>query len=379
MPRVELLKSTPIARTPRVAQIEGIFDLPPSERSEQRWSVNLDLPEEWSVGLIVGPSGAGKSTVARELFGDALVSGWDWPDGKAVVDGFPRGMGIKDITDLLCSVGFSSPPSWLRPYHVLSNGERFRADLARTLAEQPDFAVVDEFTSVVDRTVAKIGSAAVAKAVRRRGGRFVAVTCHYDVAEWLEPDWVYEPHIDRMARDRLQRPDIALEVARVDKAAWAMFRHHHYLDTSLNSAAVCFCAFWDGRPVAFSAWLAFPSSRRAWREHRTVCLPDFQGVGIGNAVSSYLASVIAGRGEIAFSTTSHPGMIRSRQASTLWAMHRSPSFTNTGGHRFNQEKKLSKTRAASRLTAGFRYVGTALPRPEAERVWTGGGELARAA
>jgi hypothetical protein len=52
----------------------------------------------------------------------------------------------------------------------------------------------DEFTSVVDRNVARIGSAAVAKAIRagqiRR--RFVAVTCHYDVLEWLEPDWMID-------------------------------------------------------------------------------------------------------------------------------------------------------------------------------------------
>ena len=52
----------------------------------------------------------------------------------------------------------------------------------------------DEFTSVVDRNVARIGSAAVAKAIRGGtiGCRFVAVTCHYDVTEWLAPDWVID-------------------------------------------------------------------------------------------------------------------------------------------------------------------------------------------
>src|SRR5690606_16358303 len=113
--------------------------------------------------------------------------------------------------------GFSSPPAWLRPFHVLSNGEQFRVTMARALAESVGLVVVDEFTSVVDRTVAQIGSAAIAKAVRRRGGRFIAVACHYDIADWLEPDWIYEPHTARFARDRLRRPDIEIAVRRVHR------------------------------------------------------------------------------------------------------------------------------------------------------------------
>lgn len=187
-------RSVDVVRTPRVQQLLGIFDVPPSKRSEQSWRHEIDLPDDWNVGVIVGPSGSGKTTLAREAFGKELVSGWDWPADKSILDGFPTAMGIKDITGLLSSVGFSSPPSWVRPFHVLSNGEQFRVNLARTLAEMPDLSVVDEFSSVVDRTVAQIGSAAVAKTVRRRKQRFVAVTCHYDVLDWLEPDWVYEPH-----------------------------------------------------------------------------------------------------------------------------------------------------------------------------------------
>lgn len=40
---------------------------------------------------------------------------------------------IKEITGLFTAVGFSSPPSWARPYRVLSNGEQFRCDLAPAL------------------------------------------------------------------------------------------------------------------------------------------------------------------------------------------------------------------------------------------------------
>ncbi len=217
-------------------QAEGIFDVPPSERSEQTWEICLDLPETWNVGLIVGPSGSGKSTVARELFADHLCPDWEWSADQSILDGFPARMSIKEIIELLSSVGFSSPPSWVRPYRVLSTGEQFRVDMARTLAEMSSLAVVDEFTSVVDRTVAKIGSAAIAKTVRRRNQQLIAVTCHYDVAEWLQPDWIYQPHTNTLARDCLQRPSIELRVSRVHSSAWELFRRHHYLDTHLHSS-----------------------------------------------------------------------------------------------------------------------------------------------
>src|SRR5689334_11070288 len=199
MPRIDCLKHVPIVRTPRVRQLEGIFDVPPAERSEQRWSVDLPLDErEWRIGLIVGPSGCGKSTLARELFSDALVAGFDWPADLSLVDAFPKALGIKEITGLLSSVGFSSPPSWLRPFRCLSNGEQFRVTMARALSERRELVAIDEFTSVVDRSVARIGSAAIASAVRRgsaerNGRRFVAVSCHYDIVDWLQPDWTFDP------------------------------------------------------------------------------------------------------------------------------------------------------------------------------------------
>jgi hypothetical protein len=82
-------------------------------------------------------------------------------------------------------------------------------------------------------------------------------------------------------------------------------------------------------------------------------VPTHQGVGIGNALSALIASLWAGLGYRAFSTTTHPAMIRSRLASRLWRLRRAPSFA--AGH----EGRLRH--ATTRLTAGFEYVGPALP------------------
>lgn len=374
MPRINIIRESKIIRTPRVMQLEGIFDVPPSQKSAETWTVDFELPEKWNVGLIVGASGSGKTTVARELFGSNIVSGFEWSSDKSLLDDFPKEMSIKDICSLLSSVGFSSPPSWVRPFRVLSNGEQFRVNMARVLAESKELAVMDEFTSVVDRTVAKIGSAAIAKTVRKRNQKFIAVSCHYDIAEWLEPDWIYQPATNDFASGRLlRRPEIHLEVKRVHSSAWQLFRMHHYLNTSLNTSSVCFCAFWEGVPVAFTAVLHFPHPKRknTKREHRTVCLPDFQGVGIGNAMSDYVGSLCRGMGYSYISQTSHPAMIRARNASKNWSVIAKPNIsTRTMGKDFPCKILSQKTKGhATRFRASFEYVGVSLPRDEAEKIW----------
>ncbi len=143
--------TTEINRTPRVMQLEGIFDLQAAKISTTEVPNNIpDLgTRDWNIGLIVGPSGAGKTTIAKNMFGKELASaeGMTWGANNAVIDDFPKEMPIKDITELLSSVGFSSPPAWLRPYENLSNGEKFRVAMARVLAESKDIAVVDDISS----------------------------------------------------------------------------------------------------------------------------------------------------------------------------------------------------------------------------------------
>ena len=115
-------------------------------------------------------------------------------DADSVVDDFDKSYSIDDITAICQAVGFNTIPSWMKPYAVLSTGERFRVEMARQLLEGGDLIVVDEFTSVVDRQVAQIGAHAVQKYVRKSPGKqFVAATCHYDVIDWLQPDWMLEP------------------------------------------------------------------------------------------------------------------------------------------------------------------------------------------
>ena len=358
-----ITRTVAVMPSPRLSQVLGMFDVEPSPTSTQSWNVDLTLPDAWNIGVIVGPSGSGKTTVANELFGNYPCACFDWHRDHSIIDGFPSQLTIGQVTGLLSSVGFSSPPAWVRPFACLSNGQQFRVNLARTLAEamldgRPK--LVDEYSSVVDRTVAQIGSAAVAKTVRRHGLQFVAVTCHYDVLDWLEPDWVFEPHTNSFtaadaARGAVrQRPRVELQIIRTDRTAWPTFKPHHYLSANLNPAAACYLGLVHHEPAAFTAVLPFPHpTHSGWREHRTVCLPDFQGVGIGNAMSEFVASLYAAFGKPYTSTTSHPAMIRHRARSASWRLTRKPGL----GSRDARKSLMRKTTAIDRITASFRYTG----------------------
>jgi ABC-type ATPase with predicted acetyltransferase domain len=131
-----------------------------------------------------------KNQYRKQLFPDAYIKDFEYAH-KCVLDDFPEGMETGEVTRTLCSVGFASPPDWLKSYGCLSQGEKMRVDIARALCLDKPLIVFDEFTSVVDREIAKVSAFAISKAVRRSKKKFIAVTCHYDVVDWLEPDWVF--------------------------------------------------------------------------------------------------------------------------------------------------------------------------------------------
>lgn len=363
MPRAHIVKSVSITRTPRVMQLEGLFDVPPREKSKEEWDVDLRCEEkDWNIGLIVGPSGSGKTTIINKIFQKTIIKGYVWPKDKSIVDGFPDGVSIRDITGCLSSVGFSSPPNWLRPYHVLSTGEQFRVTIARALIESPGLAVIDEFTSTVDRTVAQIGSAAIAKTVRKRKQKVIAVSCHYDVVDWLQPDWVYDlrPMVFKW-RSVQRHPEVTIEIHRVHYSAWKLFSKYHYLSQQINNNAKCFIALLKGEPVAFAAWLHMVGRGGGfWRGHRLVCLPDYQGVGIGVRFSDYVAGLMAAiKGKRVFVVSGHPGVIQYHAASPLWKMYRGVGRASESGT-MHQKKELQrnyKMNSARRATASFVYVG----------------------
>lgn len=204
MPSFDIVRQSPISKSYRVARVASDYDYN-QDRSVERFQGDIDIPDDWNIGLIVGASGTGKTTIARELFGENIVTSFDW-SAASVIDDMPEECSVDDITRCFYQVGFGSVPSWLKPYNVLSNGEKMRCDLARAILGN-DLVVFDEFTSVVDRNVAKTVSTAIGKGIRKRGTKFIAVTCHRDVIEWLQPDWAFDTDVMRPLPT--SRPDLS--------------------------------------------------------------------------------------------------------------------------------------------------------------------------
>jgi GNAT superfamily N-acetyltransferase len=362
--RIEV--SSPVDLSARVRQAASLFDMPLEEKSHRVWSHDLPLDErEWNVGLVMGPSGAGKSMMANHLWPEHVITGYEWSPLRSLLDDFPSGMGIKDITGLLSSVGFGSPPAWVRPYGTLSSGEAFRATIARALAEADgDLVVIDEYSSVVDRQVAKVASHTVQKAVRAQGSQFIAVSCHYDIEEWLQPDWTYDVAASEFTWRSVQRhPPVVLEIRECPRALWqALFAQHHYLSASLHQASKCFAGYVDGRPVAFTAFLNFPhpGTKNIRMGHRLVVLPDWQGLGIARRMDDWLGHWLYGQGLRFRSVVAHPAMIHYHLSSPRWRETRPPAVRHLGtgmketGLRGGMRERQLKTRTLG--TRSFEFV-----------------------
>lgn len=196
MSHFHIVKNVDIDESYRVSRIKSDFDVQ-NEHLNRVFDGDLTLPKEWQIGLIVGNSGTGKTTIMNELFNGDNCSNVEFTH-KSVIDDMPK-VDVDDIYRMFYAVGFGSVPCWLKPYSVLSNGEKMRVTLAKALLSN-DFCVFDEFTSVVDRNVAETMCIALKKCLGKYPNKkFVAVTCHKDVEAYLQPDWIFNTDTMQMS------------------------------------------------------------------------------------------------------------------------------------------------------------------------------------
>jgi ABC-type lipoprotein export system ATPase subunit/GNAT superfamily N-acetyltransferase len=275
-----------------------------------------DLPQDGIV-LIVGTSGSGKSTILRSL-GENTQPKIEFYN--TVIENFSS---PKRGEELLLACGLRSIPSWFRTPHTLSNGEHHRFEMAMALDQ--GIRCIDEFTSVVDRDTAKALAYSVRKYYDRNPGVLYIASCHRDITDWLDPDYIYDTDMQELSARRslhlrLGRPAITLDIRGTTPNDWQRFGKHHYLDTRISRSVHCYVGLIGEKPVAFHA--AIHSTNRDihsyWRGHRTVVLPEFQGLGIGTAFSDAIAELYVSKGLRYFSKTAHPSFGEHREKSPLW-------------------------------------------------------------
>ena len=323
MQNFDIVKTANPKKTFRVASVMGKFDLQ-NNQIQERFTGSIEPQSDWQIGLIVGKSGTGKTTIAKQLFPDAYITSFEYT-AESILDDMPENKSVEEITRIFNAVGFSSPPSWLKPYSVLSNGEKMRVDLARAILSENELFVFDEFTSVVDRQVAQVGSFAMQKAIRKTQNKFIAVTCHFDVADWLLPDWIFETDTMTFRNcegQKKNRPELKFKIYETpDKNYyWKMFAKHHYLNHTHNNAARVFIAAVNDEVCGFCSVLHFPhaTAKNIKKVHRLIILPDYQGLSIGIRFLNQVGKIIQSEGNRYTITTSAPSLIFGLKKETNW-------------------------------------------------------------
>jgi len=361
MPTFDIVKQVKPNKTFRVASIMGKFDLQ-SENIVEHFKGNIDINDDWQIGVIVGKSGTGKTTIAKQLFPDSYITHYDY-NSETVLDDMPSHCSVDEIAQAFNSVGFSSPPSWLKPYNVLSNGQKMRVDLARAILEDNELFVFDEFTSVVDRNVAQIGSFAMQKAIRKSKKKFIAVSCHYDILDWLLPDWVFNTdtmNFQEFEGQKKNKPEIKFEIySTADKSIWKMFAKHHYLNHSHNNAANVYIALVNNEIAGFYSVLPFPHPKKknTYKGHRLVVLPDYQGIGLGLKLRTEIAKYYVTQLKKQFiATTSHPSIINGLKKNKNWILTRIGRTSNGSNSGKIQNKNKKGSTSSSRITTSWEYV-----------------------
>ena len=257
-------KPTTVPCSPRMAEVCLRFGISPQASP---LCIVRDLKLAVGAGqivLLLGPSGVGKTSVLEHLshlsrsaggfggrrWGRAVdVGRVRMPAGRAIVDMVASDAGLGESLAVMTSCGLGEPRLWVRQYSELSDGERFRARLARAIGKagvkSGSVLLCDEFCAVLHRRAAWAISFNLRKLLSRRlaesasgAPAMVAACTHEDIAEDLQPDvtvrllgggrYVVQ---ERRARGRSISFLRRLRIERGCKADYESFAEMHYRAT----------------------------------------------------------------------------------------------------------------------------------------------------
>lgn len=328
------------------------LDIDIQKKLKHELSIDIELGN-FSVGLILGASGSGKTTLARQIFGDECFA-VNIDSSKPIIDQLPGGLNYDECAGILSGIGLTSVPCWIRPIGTLSNGQRARAEAALSISTSDNLVVLDEWTSVVDRTVAKVMSHCVQKFTRRREKKIVLLSCHYDVIEWLNPDWIIDCNSQKFIDRRLLRPDerqrsekLNFTIQAISKSTWRNFSKYHYLNDQLaGGKAFYFGLFEDLNQIGFIAYTNYVP----WRDktkpmtmhaNRIVIHPDYIGLGLGICLLNETISLMKIKG---YSNI----LIKFSSQSMLKALQRDPKWIC-----INQNRLIGLPKCSTKIGRGL--------------------------
>lgn len=207
----------------------------------------------------------------------------------------PEHLTYDECSSLLNGIGLSSVPCWIRPVKTLSNGQRARAEaillMSRSITKD-DIVFIDEWTSVVDRTVAKAMSVCLYKFAKRHNKKVVILSCHFDILEWVKPNWVIDCNKQEFLLPKsesfffTEREKLTFTIREIDKGSWKYFSKYHYLNERLPGGRIFTYGIFHGEDqIGFQCFANYVPIKEGhlniYHSNRTIIHPDYNGLGLG--------------------------------------------------------------------------------------------------
>lgn len=139
---------------------------------------------------------------------------------------------------------------------------------------------------------------------------------------------------------------------------WRIFREHHYLSANFNKAARFYVVYWNDVLVGMASVLPMPCGtiKYAYRQHRLVILPDYQGLGFGTKINDFLAKYYVSMGYKYFIRTTHLRLNNHLSKLRTW------KSTSTSGKKrsiedINNNIEKGCIKGDERIAGSFEYLG----------------------
>lgn len=289
---VEVVLQSPISDNFRCKMACDALDIDIKKKSVHRLFIeHINIPDKWNVALIYGASGSGKTTLAKKLFGEDVFKAV-LDENEPIINQLPKEYTYDECAAILSGIGLNSVPCWVRPVKTLSNGQRARAEAALLMVQNNGIINIDEWTSVVDRTVAKAMSFCIQKFARKHNKQIILLSCHYDVLEWLLPDWLIDCNEQkfylREGEDFFftRREQLVFTIRKIGRDTWKYFSKYHYLSERLPGGQIfLYGLFHEEKQIGFQCFANYTppvkGKPKIFHSNRTVVHPDYQGLGLG--------------------------------------------------------------------------------------------------
>jgi len=361
----ELTLKSDVSTGFRCVKAANSLDIDTEKKSIHHIKINADMDTDYTIGLVVGSSGSGKTTLIEHIFGENCFYN-KIDEDLPIIEQFPKHLSYDECASLLSGIGLTSVPCWIRPVKTLSNGQKFRALSALAMTSDQEVVLIDEWTSVVDRTVAKAMSHCLQKFARKFNKKIILCSCHYDVMEWLNPCWVIDcnkqTYLDRRSlwQTFKRSEQLKFTIREVSRQTWKYFSKYHYLSDKLAGGKNYLYGLFseEGDQIGFQAFTNYVPIRKGnipiYHSNRVVIHPDYSGLGLGLKMTNSCAKHLKDKYKYDIRATfSSIPMYKARKKSLLWRQLKTERrFGDSAGKIAAKSKTMGRGKGKS--SGGFR-------------------------